>query len=69
MEGQRKDQNVKFKKSAIDFKAIKSTSYPSFTSEDETIHSASVSTKIMEALTSSEIIGKIIPTCQNKTQR
>jgi len=37
---------VKFKKSAIDFKAIKSTNYPSFTSEDETIRSAAVSTKI-----------------------
>jgi hypothetical protein len=41
----KKDQNVKFKKSAIDFKAIKSTNNPSLTSEDETIRSAAVNTK------------------------
>ena len=47
----KKDQNVKFKKSAIDFKAIKSTNNPSLTSEDETIRSAAVNTKISHCTT------------------
>ena len=80
MTKRKKDQNVKFKKSAIDFKAIKSTNNPSLTSEDETIRSAAVNTKIshcrktitlhvMEALTSSEILGEIIPTCRKQINR
>jgi hypothetical protein len=52
MEDQKKkDQNVKFKKSAIDFKAINSTNYPSLTSEDETIRSTAVNTKISHCTT------------------
>ena len=57
MEDQKKkDKNVKFKKSAIDFKAIKSTNYPSITSEDETIRSAAVSIVCLVTLKIGETI-------------
>jgi uncharacterized membrane protein len=52
----KKYQNVKFKKSAIDFKAIKSTNYPSITLEDETIRSAAVSIVCLVTLKIGETI-------------